>query len=190
MNNIELSFVNGEFFININGNLLKKETDIDKAIDYFKNIVNDNDIMRAKNWNIIESEIKDIKSESLIVNKDYKTLEYGKMKYFYRTDKTFYIREGNMIPIVGRFDIFNFVIHLIEDNKIKNEVDILEFLFNILKGKGNYRVKDNSLIVTSSGFNYGLCEYNFLTNKINKGATIEKSSFELFKTYVAEIIKF
>ena len=36
-------------------------------------------------------------------------------------------------------------------------------------------------MISSPKFSYGTVEYNFATNKINKGTSFEKGSFEEFK---------
>lgn len=188
-NRIELIFQDNEYTLKINGNEIKKENNIDDAINGFRNTIKNQDILNSKSFEDIIEDLKDISDSKLVINNEYFTLEYGNMKYFYRTDKTFYIKEGNMIPLVGRFELFNFIVHLIKEDKIKDEVEMLEFCLDILKNKGNYRVIDEKIVVTSVGFNYGSCLYDFASLKVNKGATIEKMTFSKYKDYVLSVLK-
>lgn len=188
-NRIELIFQDNEYTLKINGNEIKKENNIDDAIKGFRNTIKNQNILNSKSFEDIIEDLKDINDSKLVVNSKYFTLEYGEMKYFYRTDKTFYTKEGNMIPLVGRFDLFNFIVHLIKEEKIKDEAEILDFCLDILKNKGNYRVIDEKIVVTSVGFNYGSCIFDFASLKTNKGATIEKMTFNQFKGYVLKVLK-
>ena len=54
----------------------------------------------------------------------FKTISYGKMKYFYNTDKVFYIDEGSMISLGGGFALFSFIIGKIKDE----DLGLLDFI--------------------------------------------------------------
>ena len=60
------------------------------------------------------------------VNSQFKTISYGKMKYFYNTDKVFYIENSSMISLGGGFSLFNFVIDKINSGELENEESFLE----------------------------------------------------------------
>lgn len=55
--------------------------------------------------------------------------------------------------------------------------------------KAIFSANEDLVMISSPKFSYGTVEYNFATNKINKGTSSEKGSFEEFKNYVLEILK-
>ena len=111
------------------------------------------------------------------------------MKYFYNTDKVFYIDEGSMISLGGGFALFSFIIGKIKDGELKSEESFLELCKVSMINKGIFSTNEDKVMIASPKFNYGSVEYNFATKKINKGTSNEKGSFEEFKDYVLSIIK-
>lgn len=188
-NKVTLIYEDGKFSVCINEKLINEDKDLEKSLDRFKQVIRDNVVAKSTTWeNIVES-IKDIKNNELEINNEYKTLTFGLLKYFYNTGKIFYTKDNKMTPLMGGCELFNFVVQISVNGEIDNYEDFLEFCKEILGNKSTYRVSESSLFVSNAGFNYGSAEYNFSSQKINKGASIDKCTFDEFKSYVLDIIK-
>ena len=111
------------------------------------------------------------------------------MKYFYNTDKVFYIENNSMISLGGGYSLFNFVLNKINEGKLNNEESFLELCKISMGNKAIFSANEDIVIISSPKFSYGTVEYNFATNKLNKGTSTEKVSFEEFKNYVLDILK-
>ena len=111
------------------------------------------------------------------------------MKYFYNTDKVFYIQNNSMISLGGGYSLFNFVLKKINEGQLENEENFLELCKISMQNKAIFSANEDIVMISSPKFSYGTVEYNFGTNKINKGTSSEKGSFEEFKDYVLEILK-
>ncbi|WP_061313444.1 hypothetical protein [Clostridium botulinum] len=188
-NKVTLIYKDGKFSVCINEKLINEDKDLEKSLDRFKQVIRDNVVAKSTTWeNIVES-IKDIKNNELEINNEYKTLTFGFLKYFYNTGKIFYTKDNKMTQLMGGCELFNFVVQISVNGEIDNYEDFLEFCKEILENKSTYRVSESSLFVSNAGFNYGSAEYNFSSKKINKGASIDKCTFDEFKSYVLDIIK-
>lgn len=187
-NKVELVFENGEFNISINGNLIDKSKDLNESFEKFKQVIKDNVTVQVNSWDSIEEKVLRFKNEKVDINKEYKNLTFGSMKYFYSTDKIFYMKNGTMTPLLGGYSLFDFILTLVSDNLINNYEDLLELCKFILENKITYRTTESSIAVSSPKFNYGSAEYNFTSKKISKGASIINGTFDDFKSYIFEII--
>lgn len=187
-NKVTLTFENGEFSVSINGNLIDKNKDLNESFEKFKQVVRDNVAIQVNSWDSIEEKVARFNNDKVEINKEHKNLAFGSMKYFYSTDKVFYINNGTMTPLLGGYSLFDFILALISDNLIDNYEDLLEFCKIILENKITYRTSEASIAVSSPRFNYGSAEYNFTSKKISKGASIINGTFDDFKSYVFDIL--
>lgn len=188
-NKVTLTFENGEFNVYINENLIDKNRDLDESVEKFKQVIKDNVTVKVNSWGSIEEKVKRFNNQEIEINTEYKNLNFRSMKYFYSTDKTFYMKNGTMTPLLGGYSLFDFILTLISDNLIDNYEELLEFFKVILENKIMYRTTETSIVVSSPKFNYGSAEYNFANKKISKGASIVNGTFDQFKDYVSDIIK-
>lgn len=188
-NKIDLSYNTEDFTISINGKPIIKEKDMDIALSKFKDVVNENNSGKAVFWQVIESEINNIELDGIVVNSEYKSLEYKCMKYFYTTDQTFYIDHGKMVPLIGGYKLFHFAVTMLSIGKMDDLESFMQLCRVILENKSLYRFTESSIFALNPGFNYGSVEYNFLIGKINKGSSIEKCTFEEYKSYVLQRLR-
>ena len=189
-NKISITYENGQFNVSINVKVLLEDKKYDLAISKFRQLVSDNSVRQNISWESIKEELKSFSDmEELEIDDEYKNLAYGAMKYFYMTDKIFYIKNGQMVSLASGINLFIFVLRIIKETQFNNYKELLELCNIILENEANYRMTDTSFFATSPGFNYGAVEYNFLTCKINKGSSIEKCTFEEFKNYIIERLK-
>lgn len=187
-NKVVLTYENGEFIVSINDNIISKNRDIEKSFFSFKQIIDNNSKKEIIEWLDIEKEMSKIDNDKLEINKEYKTLSFGKIKYFHGTGKLFYMNNGAMIPLIGGYQFFKFVVSMESNNIIEDSNKLLELCKVIVGNNATYRVEEASFVVSSAKFNYGEAGYNFATNKINKGASTENSSFEEYTKYIIEIL--
>lgn len=188
-NKVELIYENGDYKVLFEGKEVSVSKDSNESFEKFKQVIKDNVVINSNSWDSIESALRMHTLEGLEINSEYKAASYGELKFFYNSGKVFYTQNNKMIQLIGGFYLFNFVISMIESGDIKDYKDFLDFCVYILENRATYRVNESNFIVASAAFNYGSCEYNFLGNRILKGASIVKGSFEDFKDYVYTIIK-
>ena len=186
---ITLTYENGEFIVSLNENIIYTDKEMEGAMLKFNSVVKNNAIQQNDSWQAIEKSVKNFDMSDIELNSQFKTVSYGKMKYFYNTDKVFYIDEGSMISLGGGFALFRFIIGKIKDGELKSEESFLELCKVSMINKGIFSTNEDKVMIASPKFNYGSVEYNFATKKINKGTSNEKGSFEEFKDYVLSIIK-
>lgn len=186
---VTLVYENGEYTVSINDKIVNVNKYMDNAIESFTQVITDNAVVKGIAWDNILKDLEDVKDNKLEINNDYNTLTFGAIKYFYRTDKVFDTRNGEMYQLLGGYHLFSFIVKMTCAGFIKNYEEVLDFLKEVLERKVVYRTSETSIIVTSPAFNYGSAEYNFISGKINRGATIEKMSFDLYKKYVLNTIK-
>ena len=188
-NKVTLTFDNGEFSVYINENLIDKNRDLDESVEKFKQVIRDNVAIKTNSWESIEEKVKRFRNEEIEINTEHKNLNFRLMKYFYSTDKIFYMKNGTITPLLGGYSLFDFILALISDNLIDNYEDLLEICKVVLENKIMYRTTETSIAVLSPKFNYGSAEYNFTSKNISKGASIINGTFDEFKAYVFDIIK-
>lgn len=181
---ITLVYENGEYTVSINDKLISINKHMDNAIERFTQVITDNEIIKATPWEDMMKDLEGIKGSRLEINSEYQTLTFENMKYFYRTGKVFNMKNGQMQQLLGGYHLFSFVVRMVEGGYIKDYLEILDFCKEVLEYKVTYRTSETSITVASPAFNYGSAEYNFVSGKINKGATIEKASFNTYKEYV------
>lgn len=186
---VELIYENNEYIVAVNGSVVNKDKDLDKAFEQFKNVINNNKTSEAKAWEDIVNKFEALENSSLEINKEFRTMTYGNMKYFYNMGKVFYMANGQMIPLIGGYSLFKFNLSVASEGNLEKANEFTEFCKVVTLSDISYRVTDSSIIVSSASFNYGSAEYNFMSEKINKGASIIKGSFRDFKEYVLSIIK-
>ena len=188
-NKVELIYEDGQYVVLFEGNEVSKSKDSEESFEKFKQVIKDNVSVNANSWDSIEAVLRIHSLDGLEINSEYKTASYGELKFFYNSGKLFYTENNKMIQLMGGFSLFNFVISMVEGEYIENYKDLLDLCSYILDNKAIYRVNEYNFVVSSAGFNYGSCEYNFFGNKILKGSSIEKASFDDFRNYVHSIIK-
>ena len=188
-NKITLTYENGEFNVAINENIVYTDKEMEGALLKFNSVVKNNAIEQKNSWDAIESEVNSYSIDGAELNSQFKTVNFGKMKYFYNTDKVFYIQNNSMISLGGGYSLFNFVLKKIKEGHLENEESFLELCKISMLNKAIFSANEDLVMISSPKFSYGTVEYNFATNKINKGTSSEKGSFEEFKDYVLEILK-
>ena len=186
---VALIYENGEFIVSINDSIVSKDKDIEKSFLGFKQIIENNFKREVTSWSDIEDAMSNINNDMVEINSDHKTLSFGAMKYFHATGKLFYMSNGTMTPLIGGYQFFKFVVLMSTNNEMFNSSELLELCKDIIEKNATYRSEETSFIVSSAKFNYGEAGYNFKTNKINKGASTEKGSFEEYKKYILELLK-
>ncbi|HAT4352904.1 hypothetical protein LI034_06555 [Clostridium perfringens] len=188
-NKISLVYENGEFTVYINDEVVTVNKYMDNAIEKFTQTVHNNATPKSIKWESIEEDLKGIDLKDLEINSEFKTLTYKDMKYFYSTDKIFNMHGGRMQQLLGGYQLFSFIVKMISEKHLEDYLEVLNFCEDILRCKVTYRTPGSNFIVGSPAFNYGSASYDFATGKVNKGALIEKMSFEDFKKYIFDIIK-
>lgn len=188
-NKVALTYENGEFNLILNGTVIKTDKDFDNAVYQFKQTISTtSQSSETKSWDVIEESINSYKDKGLDINSDYKTITFGAMKYFYTTGKVFYISGGEMIALRGGFDFFYFILTVASNGDTTNCGNFIEFCKDIVTANATYRITDSSITILSPRLNYGSAEYNFSSQKINKGASIIQGTFDEFKCYISNIL--
>lgn len=182
---IMLSFEEGRYGVSINENIIYETKDMDDAISKYKKLIEDNVVIQSNSWERI---LESLNEYELEINKEYKTLSYDSLKFFYNTGKCFAILNGQMILLMGGVNTFTAIID-ISENKLVDLNPLVSFLNEISIKGASFRFVDKSIIVSSPMFNYGNCQFDFFTNKINQGATIKKESWGYFENYILHILK-
>ncbi len=187
-NKVVLMYENNLFKVYINDKIVAAGTNMDSIVDKFKQIFKDNTPSgNVVSWESIFERVSRFNNDEIEVNNDYRTISYKKMKYFYASNKVFYISDNTMTPLAGAYELFDFIMELIENNFTEYE-KILKFCKSMMENEIIYRTFDSNIVVSSPGFNYGFIEYNFATNKISKGTAIIHGTFDDFVSYVEENI--
>ena len=187
-NKVVLMYENHLFKIYINDKVVAAGTNIDSIVEKFKQVFKDNTPQsNIASWESILERVKKFKNEDIEINNDYRTISYKKMKYFYASNKVFYMSDNTMTPLLGAYELFDFIMNLIENN-FKEYEKILMFCKSMMENEIIYRIFDSNIVVSSPGFNYGFIEYNFITSKISKGTAIIHGTFDDFAAYVKESI--
>ena len=186
---IALIYENKTFKLEVTGEMIKEFKNFEEAVKAYEEKIKEIDNSEEGKWNNLLSEVNRFKEDGLEVNNEFKSMEFKGLKYFLKTDKVFYMHNGEMIPLLGGFNFFKSTLVLLKDNKIGNLESFILFLKEVIISKVNYRLNELSLLVLSASFNYGSAEYNFQTGKLNKGASIEDFTFDEFKNYVLQTIK-
>lgn len=186
---VALLYENGKYNISINDTVINTYDDIEESFEKFKMVIKNNSVAKVATWENIEESLKEFTDNRLEINNEYKTISFESMRYFYNTGKVFYIKNGEMIELIRGYNLFYFILTMVLEGKVQSCEDILDFCKEVLENKITYGINDASILVSSAAFNYGYAEYNFSSGKINKGSSIEKSSFDEFKAYVLGIIR-
>lgn len=187
-NKIALLYDDGNFNIIMNGKIVNVENDINKSFESFKQLIKNEASLNKISWEKIEQEVSVLEGSGIEKNDDYKTIALGKLKYFYNMERVVYINNGEMIPLRGGHYLFDFAYNVVANKDMKKYDEFLEFCKEIIDRKSNYRLTDSSIIVSSARLNYGSAEYNFKTEKINKGASVSIDTFTEFKKYIVSNI--
>lgn len=188
-NKVALVFENGVYSISVNDEVVNNEKNLDSAFAKFKEAMKDNLIVHTNSWESIEASAVSFDDDRVEINAEHKTVTFGKMKYFYNTNKLFYMTDGKMIPLLGGYHLFNFILTVVKAGQCDDYESILKFCKDIIECKATYRTNEEVFTVGCAAFNYGAAEYNFSSGKIHKGASITKGSFDEFKGYVLAILK-
>ena len=188
-NRVELVYEDNEYRVLMNGSEVFKDIDVENAYDKFRTVIRNNKSSEARAWDDIVNRFEVLGYKELEINKEYKTLTFGDLKYFYNMGKSFFIKDGKMIPLIGGYEIFKFTLNIASKGDINKGNEFIEFCKDVLLADINYRLTDSSIIASSASFNYGSAEYNFISGKINKGASISEGSLKEFSDYVFSIIK-
>ncbi|MGL5086124.1 MAG: hypothetical protein ACRC68_10500 [Clostridium sp.] len=189
-NKVALIYENGNYNITLNDTVIKTDIDFDNAVYQFKvTIANTTQTAETKSWESIEESIADYKNNDLEINSEYKTITFGSMKYFYTSGKVFFIANGEMIGLRGGFDFFHFILTVASNGDTKTCESFITFCKDVVTANATYKISDSSITILSPRLNYGSAEYNFKSQKINKGASITQGCFEEFKAYILNIFK-
>ncbi|MGL4772313.1 MAG: hypothetical protein ACRC2K_02000 [Clostridium sp.] len=188
-NKIILIYDNGEYKVCINGTEIVSDKNADVAFEKFKTAIKDNTAIHDNNWDGIARNLRSIELDGVEINDEHQTAGVGSLKYFYKTNKIFYIKDGKMVQLTGGQYLLPNVLKMVKAGEINDIEEFAEFLKDIIEAKATYRVNDGGIVVGSAAFNYGSAEYTFSNGRINKGASVEKGSFDVFKAYVYGIIK-
>lgn len=188
-NKVTLIYEDGKYSVFINEAIVSTDKDIDRSIEKFKQVVDNNSITQLNSWDNMEIRLKAFKDSRLQINSEFKTISFGVLKYFYSNGKVFYMGNGQMVPLIGGIDFLYFILTMVTEGKIIDSDYFVEFCKVVLEKRGTYRTSESTITVLSGAFNYGSAEYNFSNGKINKGVSIDIGTFEDFKSYVSNIIK-
>ncbi|MGN0145278.1 MAG: hypothetical protein ACI398_09850 [Clostridium sp.] len=185
-NKVILMHEDNLFKVYINDKVAASGTDIDEMVEKFKQIFKDNTPSGSYvSWEDIYNRVARFNNSNIEINTEYKTIEYKKMKYFFGTNKIFYI-DDTMTPLLGGYGLFDFIMGLLHEGLVDDYENILIFCKSMMENEILYRIFDTNIVVSSPGFNYGSIGYNFSTKKISKGTAIIQGNFEDFFSYVKE----
>lgn len=188
-NKVVLMYENNLFKVYMNDKVIAKGTNMDLVIDKFKQIFKDNTpAINSISWEDIINRVSRFQNSDIEINNDYKTISYKNMKYFYGSNKIFYISNNTMTPLLGAYELFDFIMEII-DKRFTEYEKLLKFCKSMMESEIIYRIFDNNIVVSNPGFNYGFIEYNFATNKISKGTAIVHGTFDEFVEYVGDNIR-
>lgn len=188
-NKVVLMYENNLFKVYMNDKVIAKGTNMDLVIDKFKQIFKDNTpAINSISWEDIINRVSRFQNSYIEINNDYKTISYKNMKYFYGSNKIFYISNNTMTPLLGAYELFDFIMEII-DKRFTEYEKLLKFCKSMMESEIIYRIFDNNIVVSNPGFNYGFIEYNFATNKISKGTAIVHGTFDEFVEYVGDNIR-
>ncbi|MGL5149488.1 MAG: hypothetical protein ACRC7N_02805 [Clostridium sp.] len=186
-NKIIMLYDNSEYKVLINGEEKINSNDCELAFNKFKELIKENQVFDE--WNVLVREIEDLNNDSVNIDKEHQSIEFNKLKYFYKTNKVFYSCDGQMIQFTGGKYLIPCILRMVSNNEIKDLNEFIEFLKFIIEAKASYRVTEGSIIISSASFNYGSAEFTFANGRINKGASIKSGDFKEFKEYVNSILK-
>lgn len=187
MSKILLAYENGEFNIKVNETIIKKEKQLDSAIEVFKQTVKNNGVKQVIAWEEIVAHLTEVKG--IEINHDYKTVTFRNLRYFYNTGQVFYINKGQMKSLAGGFDVFKHMVEIINGTEEDNEEALIELCIYVNEHHATYSLGEQTLYIAYGAFSYGSVGYDFKTHKIDKGTKKEKVTFDEFKEYVLSIIK-
>lgn len=185
---VELIYENDEYKIVSGGEVVATYKDVDDAIIQFKQSVAKSKVPDLNSWGTIEKELEKYKEFGLEINSEYKNMTFGELKYFNPTGKVFSFVNGEMMPLMGGYQFFKFIISLAAECGMESYREVLDLCKIVVNKNAIYRIKDTSIVVSSPRFNYGACEYNFNSRKIHKGASVTEGDFAEFKEYIASIL--
>lgn len=188
-NKVVLIYENNLFKVYINDKVVAAGTNMEAIVGKFKQIFKDNTpAVSNVSWESIFERVSRFNNSEIELNNDYRTISYKNMKYFYASNKMFYVCNGTMTPLLGAYELFDFIMELINNN-FEDYEKVLKFCKDMMENEIIYRIFDSNIVVSSPGFNYGFIEYNFATNKISKGTAIIQGTFDDFVSYVQESIE-
>ncbi|MGL5354602.1 MAG: hypothetical protein ACRDA5_15015 [Clostridium sp.] len=189
-NKVALIYENGNYNVTLNDTVIKTDKDFDNAVYQFKQTIATTTVSaETKSWESIEESISEYKNNGVEINSEYKTITFGSMKYFYTTGKVFFIANGEMIGLRGGFDFFYFILTVASNGDTKTCESFITFCKDVVTANATYKISDSSITILSPRLNYGSAEYNFKSQRINKGASITQGCFEEFKAYILNIFK-
>lgn len=185
---IALIYENKTYRLDISGEMIKEFNNYEDALSAFEEKIKELDNSEEGKWQGMLVALKGFE-EGIVINNEFKSLEFQGLKYFLKTDKVFYMNDGEMIPLSGGFSFFKAAVTLTKEGRVGTLESLILFLKEVMIKRINYRLNELSLLVLGAAFNYGSAEYNFQSSKLNKGASITDCTFEEFKNYVLGIIK-
>ena len=188
-NKVVLIYENNLFKVYINDKVVAAGTNMEAIVGKFKQIFKDyTPAVSNVSWESIFERVSRFNNSEIELNNDYRTISYKNMKYFYASNKMFYVCNGTMTPLLGAYELFDFIMELINNN-FEDYEKVLKFCKDMMENEIIYRIFDSNIVVSSPGFNYGFIEYNFATNKISKGTAIIQGTFDDFVSFVQESIE-
>ncbi|MGL4874818.1 MAG: hypothetical protein ACRC30_09240 [Clostridium sp.] len=188
MSKISLTYENKTYRLEVSGEMIKEFRSYEEALGEFEKRVSELDNSEEGKWLSMVDSLKGY-DEEVSINNEFKSMEYKGVKYFLKTDKAFYMEDGDMIPLLGGFNFFKALVVLDKNNEIGDVKEFMIFLKRLSVKRVNYRLNELSLLVLGAMFNYGSAEFNFQSKKLNKGASIVDCTFGEFKEYILGIVK-
>lgn len=185
MSKILLVYEDGEFNIKMNDTIIKKESELEEAVEAFKQTVKNNGVKQGLSWQDAVESLKEI--GQIEINGDYKTATFGSLRYFYNTGQVFYINEGQMKTLAGGLDVFKHLAEII--SKGQDEKSLVELCIHASECHATFSLSEQTLYIAYGAFSYGSVVYDFRSQKMDKGTSREKASFEAFRDYVLSIVR-
>ena len=100
-NKVTLIYENGEYSVSINDKLISVNKHMENAVERFTQVISDNEIIQGTSWETMMKELENIKDSRLVIDREYKTLTFENLKYFYSTGKVFNMENGKMQALIG-----------------------------------------------------------------------------------------
>lgn len=183
-NKVTITYVDNEYIVKLGETILSKEKDEERAIQVFKNAVKNNTVAKNLSFDDMVKKVKALGIGEVEINENYQSMQCGDMKYFYHTGKAFYTGQGKMVLLLGGFEYFYEMLHLVASGAITSCNELASLCATVIENHATYSLTEEGMSVASAVFSYGNVGFNFMNNKINKGTSSEKSSFKAFKDFI------
>ena len=181
---VTLTYENNEYIVRLEDAIIARDRDEERAILAFKNVIKNNIGNKTLSFEEMMEKVKALGLSQVEINKTYFVMQCGNLKYFYHTGKAFYTGSNKMVLLHGGFDYFYSVLQLGASKQIESINDLVELCATAAEKEATFSLTEESISIASPAFSYGNVGYNFVNQKLNKGTSNEKSTFESFKDIV------